>query len=117
MSGTLMEPSDETLIAACRRGDALAWETLSARYRGLIYNVGRRFGLDKEQAADVCQNVFAILAQKLDRIEQPARVGAWLMTTTRHEAWKLRQREFASGTIVRYDERDIDALIEDPLLL
>jgi len=111
-----MEPSDETLIEACRRGDASAWETLSARYRGLIYNVGRRFGLDKEQAADVCQNVFAILAQKLDRIEQPARIGAWLMTTTRHEAWKLRQREHASGMIVSYDEHDIDALTEDALL-
>ena len=52
-----MEPSDEALILACRGGDASAWETLSTRYRGLIYNVGRRVGLDKEQAADVCQNV------------------------------------------------------------
>jgi RNA polymerase sigma factor (sigma-70 family) len=111
-----MEPSDEALILACRQGDASAWETLSARYRGLIYNVGRRVGLDKEQAADVCQNVFVILAQKLDRINQPAQIGAWLMTTTRHEAWKLRQRERASGMNVSYDEDEIDALTEDALL-
>src|SRR5215213_1196560 len=111
-----MEPSDEALILACRRGDASAWETLSARYRGLIYNVGRRVGLDKEQAADVCQNVFVILAQKLDRINQPAQIGAWLMTTTRHEAWKLRQRERASGMAVSYDQHEIDALTEDALL-
>jgi len=111
-----MEPSDEALILACRRGDAFAWETLSARYRGLIYNVGRRVGLDKEQAADVCQNVFVILAQKLDRINQPAQIGAWLMTTTRHEAWKMRQRERASGMTVSYDEHAIEALTEDALL-
>jgi RNA polymerase sigma factor (sigma-70 family) len=111
-----MDPSDEALILACRRGDAFAWETLSARYRGLIYNVGRQAGLDKEQAADVCQNVFAILVRKLDRIEQPARIGAWLMTTARHEAWKLRQRERASGMAVSYDEHEIDALTEDTLL-
>jgi RNA polymerase sigma factor (sigma-70 family) len=111
-----MEPSDEALILACRRGDASAWEILSARYRGLIYNVGRRVGLDKEQAADVCQNVFVILARKLDRIEQPAQIGAWLMTTARHEAWKLHQRERASGMTVNYDEHEVAALTEGALL-
>src|SRR5215204_4802129 len=111
-----MELSDEALILACRRGDASAWETLSARYRGLIYNVGRCAGLDKEQAADVCQNVFAILVRKLDRIEQPARIGAWLMTTTRHEVWKMRRRERASGMTESYDEHESDALPEDALL-
>jgi len=111
-----MEPSDEALILACRRGDASAWETLSTRYRGLIYNVGRRIGLDKEQAADVCQNVFAILVRKLDRIEQPAHIGAWLMTTTRHEAWKLRQREDSPGMIVSYDAYEVNAWAEDALL-
>jgi len=78
--------------------------------------VGRRVGLDKEQAADVCQNVFAILVRKLDRIEQPAYIGAWLMTTTRHEAWKLRQRERGSGMTVSYDEHESDAWTEDALL-
>jgi RNA polymerase sigma factor (sigma-70 family) len=111
----LMEPSDEALVLACRQGDASAWEALSARYRGLIYNVGRRVGLDKEQAADVCQNVFVILARKLDRIEQPAQIGAWLITTTRHEAWKLRERERASGRTVSYDAHEIDTVNEDAL--
>jgi len=111
-----MEPSDEALILACRRGDALAWETLSTRYHSLIYYVGRRAGLDKEQAADVCQNVFAILARKLDNIEQPAQIGAWLATTARHEAWKLRQRERASGAAMSYDEQEADTLTEHSLL-
>ena len=111
-----MEPSDEALILACRRGDASAWETLSTRYRGLIYNVGRRVGLDTEQAADVCQNVFAILVRKLDRIEQPAQIGAWLVTTTRHEAWNLLQREHVSAMTVSYDADEINPRIEDALL-
>jgi RNA polymerase sigma factor (sigma-70 family) len=111
-----MEPSDEALILACRRGDTFAWETLSTRYRRLIYNVGRRVGLDKEQAADVCQNVFAILVRNLDRIEQPAHIGAWLMTTTRHEAWKLHQRERASGMTMSYDAHEVNAPTDDALL-
>ena len=111
-----MEPSDEALILACRRGDASAWETLSTRYRGLIYNVARRAGLDQELAADVCQTVFAILVRKLDRIEQPAYIRAWLMTTARHEAWKMRQRERASGASVNYDVDEVDTPTEDALL-
>jgi RNA polymerase sigma factor (sigma-70 family) len=111
-----MEPSDEALLTACRRGDASAWEILSGRYRGLIYNVGRQVGLDREQAADVCQNVFAILARKLDRIEQPAQIGAWLVTTARHESWKLRQRERRSGMTVSYDEDEANAPTADAFL-
>ncbi len=111
-----MEPSDEALVLACRQGDAAAWEALSARYRGLLYNICRRIGMDQEEAADVCQNVFAILAQKLDRIEQPARISAWLVTTARHEAWKLRQRERAAMTHMGFDETQIDSLTEDALL-
>jgi RNA polymerase sigma factor (sigma-70 family) len=61
----------------------------------------------------VCQNVFAILVRKLDRIEQPAHIGAWLITTTRHEAWKLRQRERASGITESYDAHEVNGLTED----
>jgi RNA polymerase sigma factor (sigma-70 family) len=54
--------------------------------------------------------------RKLDRIEQPAHIGAWLMTTTRHEAWKLRQRERASAGSVNYDLDELDAQNEDELM-
>jgi RNA polymerase sigma factor (sigma-70 family) len=111
-----MEPSDEALVSACRSGDSAAWETLSARYRGLIYNIGRRAGLDQEQAADVCQNVFVTLVRKLDHIEQPAQIRAWLLTTTRHEVWKLRQRERVSGMAMSYDAYELDALTEDVIM-
>ena len=111
-----MEPSDESLILACRQGDAIAWQTLNARYLGLVYNVGRRAGLDQEQAADICQNVFVILARKLDNIERPAQIGAWLATTARHEAWKAYRRERATGVSVSYDEHEIDTLTDQALL-
>jgi RNA polymerase sigma factor (sigma-70 family) len=105
-----MQPSDESLIAACRRGDAAAWETLSARYRQLVYAVCRAAGLDREQAADTCQSVFAILVEKLDAIEQPARISAWLVTTARRQAWHMRQRERAAPA-------SIDAADLQPTLL
>ena len=52
-----MEPTDEALVLACRRGDAAAWETLVARYQRLIYSIPRRAGLAEDLAADVFQHV------------------------------------------------------------
>lgn len=87
-----MEPSDEMLVQACRRGDASAWEALIARYQRLVYSIPRRARLDEAQSADVFQHVFAELVNHLDRIEQPGRIGAWLVTTARRETWRVSQR-------------------------
>ena len=111
-----MEPSDEALILACRRGDAVAWEALSARYRRLIFTIGLRAGLDEEQAADVCQNVFTILAQSLDRIEQPARISPWLVTVARRQVEHLRLRERAARISTPFDEHLADTMTDDALL-
>lgn len=87
-----MEPSDETLVLACRRGDAAAWDALVERYQRLIYAVPRRAGLDESLASDVFQNVFGKLVEKLHEIEQPDRIQAWLVTTARRETWHTIRR-------------------------
>ena len=71
-----MVQSDSARIAACRRGDADAWEALVMRYQRLIYAVPVRAGLDEQQAAEVFQTVFEKLIRHLDALEQPERVHA-----------------------------------------
>lgn len=88
-----MEPSDESLILACRSGDATAWEQLVDRYQRLVYSIARHAGLDHEQSADVFQRVFVRMVESLGQIEQPALIGAWLATTARHESWRFSRRE------------------------
>ncbi|HKP13543.1 MAG TPA: sigma factor, partial [Blastocatellia bacterium] len=83
-----MKLSDEALVLACRRGDETAWETLVERFQRLVYTISRRAGLDEDAAADVFQNVFASLVERLDRIEQPDRIQAWLVTTAKRETWR-----------------------------
>jgi RNA polymerase sigma factor (sigma-70 family) len=73
-------------LQACRRGDEAAWEALVERYQRLIYTIPRRAGLDKDQAAEVFQEVFTTLFEKLETIEQPERLQAWLVTTARRKA-------------------------------
>ena len=78
-----MDDSDLQLVADCRLGDQLAWEKLVRRYQRLIYAIPRRAGLSEDQAAEIFQDVFTTLFEKLDDIEDPERLQAWLVTTTR----------------------------------
>ena len=104
-----MEPSDAALVLACRRCDTAAWETLIGRYQRLIYSIPIRSGLSADLAADVFQHVFATLVEKLDRIEQPDRIGAWLVTTARRETWRLSRRENASQLPAGDEHEDDEA--------
>jgi RNA polymerase sigma factor (sigma-70 family) len=88
-----MEPSDKQLLAACRRGEETAWEGLVHRYQRLIYAIPRRAGLDKDQSADVFQEVFATLFRKLNDIDDPNRLHAWLVTTARRKTWRFILKE------------------------
>jgi len=88
--------SDRELIAACSTGEAWAWDALVDRYKRLIYSVALRAGLGHEDAADVFQTVFTLLLDKMRGIRDPQALGAWLITTTKRQSWRLlkkRQRE------------------------
>lgn len=84
---------DEELVAACRAGREAAWETIVYKYQNLIFSVPRRAGLDRDAAADVLQEVFKTLFEKLDSLEQPQFLRAWLTTTARHKTIHHIQKE------------------------
>ncbi len=82
-----LEKSDAELVLACRRGDETAWDTLVNRYQRLIITIPRRAGLSEEQSADVFQEVFLTLFEKLDEIEQPEKIRSWIVTTAKFKTW------------------------------
>src|SRR5215471_16448021 len=107
--GEEMEPSDELLVRACQCEDAAAWEMLVRRYQRLLYNIPRRAGLDEDECADVFQQVFYKLLQKLDGIEQPEHIKAWLLTAAQRESWRLKRRERAIGSIASHTDEAKEA--------
>ena len=82
-----LERSDADLIRDCRAGSQSAWDELVARYQRLIYAIPRRAGLTEEQSADVFQEVFLTLFEKLDDIEQPEKIRSWIVTTAKFKTW------------------------------
>src|SRR5215212_4311387 len=88
-----MEDSDLQLVLACRRGEQVAWEKLVVRYQRLIYAIPLRAGLDKNEAAEIFQDVFTTLFKKLNDIEEPEKLQAWLVTTARRKTWRTITNE------------------------
>jgi RNA polymerase sigma factor (sigma-70 family) len=82
-----LERSDAELIRDCRSGSQSAWDELVARYQRLIFAIPRRAGLSDEQSADVFQEVFLTLFEKLDAIEQPEKIRSWIVTTAKFKTW------------------------------
>ena len=106
-----MYDSDLQLVLACRRGDQLAWEKLIRRYQRLIYAIPLRAGLDEDQAAEIFQDVFTTFFQKLNDIEEPEKLQAWLVTTARRKTWRTIAR---SHTRTREDAEATDSAATVP---
>lgn len=81
--------SDSRLVTGCRDNDQTAWDTLVDRYQRLIFAIPRRAGLNDEQAADVLQDVFLTLFEKIGEIEQPERIRSWIVTTAKFKTWAV----------------------------
>ncbi|PFG18631.1 RNA polymerase sigma factor (sigma-70 family) [Serinibacter salmoneus] len=56
----------------------------------VLWQVARAYDLDEEQARDGLQNVWLALVRSREAIADPQAIGAWLITATRREAWRLR---------------------------
>ena len=86
--------TDKELVDAARTGDQPGWDELVARHGSRVWAVARAHRLSSADAEDVFQLTFMRLVTNIDRIRDPARIGAWLATTARHESadstWEQR---------------------------
>jgi RNA polymerase sigma factor (sigma-70 family) len=96
--------SDQELIAACCRGEPLAWDTLVQRYQRLVYAIPLRAGLTADDAADVFQTVFVSLLEHLDSLNRPQGLAKWLISTAQRESWRVCRSRTREST----EDRDLD---------
>ena len=114
-----MQPTDKELLISCRRGDESSWQALVDRYQRLMYAIPRRAGLNEDQASEVFQEVFVTLFEKMNEINEPDRLHAWLVTTARRKTWRLLSKERSSRSARMGDADAGDealAVVDDALL-
>ncbi len=85
------DPNEHTLLAALRRGDDAAYETLVRAYGGRLLAVARRY-LGEEDARDAVQESFLSAFKAIHRFDGRARLSTWLhRITVNHCLMKLRR--------------------------
>jgi RNA polymerase sigma factor (sigma-70 family) len=78
------------LVAAAKDGDEDALGQLITELSPLLWQVARAAGLSSGDAEDVVQTAWLRLVSHLDGIRTSAALTAWLVTTTKREAWRVR---------------------------
>ena len=90
-----MDTTSVSLLENLRRpGDQAAWNRFTELYAPLLYGWARRLGLQPNDAADLVQDVFAVLVRKLPEFRLEPRTGAfrrWLRTITLN-TWRDRRK-------------------------
>ena len=111
-----MQATDKELLISCRQGNESAWRALVDRYQRLVYAVPRRAGLNEDQASEVFQEVFVTLFQKMNEINEPDRLHAWLVTTARRKTWRVLSKErTVQSTQTGEDDEALVVVDDSPL--
>jgi len=85
--------TDERLVAECRKGNQDAWSALIEKYRNLIFSFSIKFGLTREDAADIFQSVCLDLLSDLAQLREPRALPKWLMQMSYYKClnWKKQR--------------------------
>jgi RNA polymerase sigma-70 factor (ECF subfamily) len=93
-----MKNTPHSLLERLRRpDDPAAWERFVQLYTPLLCHWARRLGLQGPEAADLVQDVFMLLVQKLPdfRYDPARRFRAWLWTVTLNRCRERQRRPAA----------------------
>lgn len=85
-------PTDADLVAALLGGDRAALGHVYDRYGDSLYDTAAAMLRDRDEAADVVQEVFLVAARKLDQLRDPDRLKPWLFAVLRNEVFRRTKR-------------------------
>jgi RNA polymerase sigma-70 factor (ECF subfamily) len=85
--------SDADLVKGARLGDAAAFDALVRRYARSAYAIALSLVGDDDDAADICQDVFVRVMERLEECRSPERFAGWFFTILRSTAHNHRRRE------------------------
>lgn len=108
--------ADRALVARVQQGDVDAFDELVARYRERILGVVYHLTSNREDAADLTQDVFIKAFRSLNRFQGQSSFFTWLyriaINTTLNHLQKARLRRFFSLEKVQTDDAPVAALID-----
>jgi RNA polymerase sigma factor (sigma-70 family) len=83
---------DARLVTECVKGNEDAWATLLEKYKRLIYSIPTKYGLSRDEATDIFQDVCVELLAELPKLREPRALPKWLMQVTAHRSLRVRDQ-------------------------
>jgi RNA polymerase sigma-70 factor (ECF subfamily) len=71
-------PSERVLLSKLRRRDPLAFETLVKEHQDRVFDFCFRMVGDREDAADLVQEIFVSIHQNLEKFRMDAKLSTWI---------------------------------------
>lgn len=96
---TLVEPADAVLVGQILAGDPSAFRQLYRRHARYVAAVVVRVCGDDIELDDILQDTFVRVVQRLDSLEDPARVRPWIVTIAVRMASERLQRRKRRGRL------------------
>ncbi len=97
------ELTDGQLVSRYLSGDQEGFNILVRRWEKRIYNFVLRYRGNREEAQDLCQDVFTSAFQRLSSLREPERFSSWLYSIALN-ACRMRVRSTGGRRMVPIDE-------------
>jgi RNA polymerase sigma factor (sigma-70 family) len=108
VAGSEAPSQNKELIARSREGDPEAWSVLVDKYKNLIFSIPIRYGLSREDAADIFQEVCMEWLKQLAYLRDPEALPKWLITVASHRCLHWRKYQSRTVSLVIEDTDPID---------
>jgi len=107
--------NDHTLIEQYQNGDYKAFETIYTRYRSWVVKVLSAQGMNVEDAADTCQEIFVSLLKSLRIFDFQSPFKAYLNTLIRNKLVDHYRKDrkkivplFLSSQVISINKKNVD---------
>ncbi|MCL2462414.1 MAG: sigma-70 family RNA polymerase sigma factor [Defluviitaleaceae bacterium] len=110
----LTTESDYDLIRECLRSDSHersqeCFAELVRRYKNLVYSIILRMHSDRDEAADLAQDVFVKIYKNLDKYYPDYKFSTWVMRITTNHVIDARRKKRAETVPLESVEYEIDS--------
>jgi RNA polymerase sigma factor (sigma-70 family) len=86
-------------LERARAGEAGALDAIVRELNPLLWHVARAQGAPRADVPDIVQNTWLELVSHLDGIRSSRALTAWLVVTTKREAWRTNRKRQATDLI------------------
>lgn len=95
-------------LERAQAGDAAGLDEIVVTCTPLLWHVARSQGVRPDAVADVVQHTWLELVVRIADIRTPQALTAWLITTTKREAWRVNRKQASTSELEAVTERAAD---------